>query len=35
MRLSMQAMEVQIKGEQWNKRFRTVNREGGGGDMYN
>lgn len=31
MRLSMKTMEVQIKGEQWNKRFRTVNREGGGG----
>ena len=30
MRLSMKTMEVQIKGEQWNKRFRTVNREGGG-----
>lgn len=34
MRLSMKTMEVQIKGEQWNKRFRTVNREGGGGGGY-
>lgn len=33
MRLSMKTMEVQIKGEQWNKRFRTVNREGGGGGI--
>ena len=31
MRLSMKTMEFQIKGEQWNKRFRQSTGKGGGG----